>query len=272
MSTSTLKFYKNTPILPNKNFMVDHLSDYLLWYYEKLTSTNHEYFSISDFQYIKHSLNLDIKIDSDQTNLEFLLANGWNYMSIQNSDSSRVVYYFIVNKEWRAQNTIKMTLYLDTLNTFAYGTDYILSDKTKVMREHKDRFRRYYKRTEIEWGGNEIYNTTEENIEITNSRNSSNGTIFHAFISNPPFWTEVDDFTKENWRLDFNPNPSTYASDVNVSLELIDYTISELGIELIIFYSGFSAGDSVVDFYLQLYYSFVDKEPYFIRNIDYFNE
>lgn len=140
MSTSTLKFYKNTPILPNKNFMVDGIEGYLGFNYEHANQNN--YFSITDFQYIKHALNLDIKIDSEQTDLEFLLAKGWNYMSIKNSDSSRIVYYFIVNKEWRAQNTIKMTLFLDTLNTFKYEVDYTLSEKTKVLREHKDRFER----------------------------------------------------------------------------------------------------------------------------------
>ena len=135
MSHSTLNFYKNTPILPEKNFMVDNLPLYLSQY-----STDNK-FTISNFQYIKHSLNLEIKIDSAQSNLEFLLSNAWNYMSIQNSDTNaKVVYYFIVNKEWRAQETLKLTLYMDTINTFSRLSDYVLSEKTKVMREHKDRF------------------------------------------------------------------------------------------------------------------------------------
>ena len=60
MSTSTLNFYKNTPLLPNKNFMVDDIETYL---YKNHQSVSGQYFSITDFQYIKHSLNLEIKID-----------------------------------------------------------------------------------------------------------------------------------------------------------------------------------------------------------------
>lgn len=136
---STLKLYKSTKLLPDKNYIVDSLADYL----NSFTGTN--IITISDFQYIKHSLSLSVKINQNQSLLEFSNAsNDFNYMSIQNDDETYPVYYFILSKRWKAKETCELVLKMDTLNTFTLARNsFTISPRTLVDREHKNRFGLY---------------------------------------------------------------------------------------------------------------------------------
>ena len=133
---STLKLYKSTKLLSDKNYIVDSLVDYL----NSFTGTN--IITISDFQYIKHSLSMSLKINKSQSFLEFSKAsNDFNYISIQNDDETYPVYYFILNKRWKAKETCELILKMDTLNTFTLARgSFTISPRTLVDREHKDRF------------------------------------------------------------------------------------------------------------------------------------
>ena len=132
--TSTLKIYKKCQIIPERRIVVESISSYLA----TLTGTK----SISNFQYIRHALNLDIKVDLSQVTQEF--TSEYNYCSIQNGDSTKVVYYYIKKIRQVAQSTILFQLEMDVLNTFEWNKDFAVSPKTEVYREHKDR---YIKRT-----------------------------------------------------------------------------------------------------------------------------
>lgn len=133
MATSTIKLYKNTQLYPSKNFAIDSIADYLL---PKLNKT------LSEFQYIRHSLATTIKIDYSQTYLDLKDTSiYWDYCSIQNSTDSKPVYYFVVNARWKAQSTLELELKMDTINTFALGTDYSLGGRTLIKREHRDRLK-----------------------------------------------------------------------------------------------------------------------------------
>lgn len=127
--TSAVVLYKNSKILPEKNFKVDSLADYLA----TLTAV-----SVSDFQYIKHSLNLTIKVQRSQTDLDFISDNNFNYCSIKNG-TEKLIYYFIIGKRWLSKDCIALTLMLDTINSFL--SDITLSDRTKILREHKKRWK-----------------------------------------------------------------------------------------------------------------------------------
>ena len=125
--TSTITLYYAPYLIPDKNFMVDNLATYL----SEIPATEKKV--ITDFQYIKHSLELEIKIDIYQSFLEYESSNtNWNYCSIQNTNG-KVVYYFIIGKEWKGQDSVKLSLYMDTINTFKRGSDYILSNKSKIL-------------------------------------------------------------------------------------------------------------------------------------------
>ena len=130
--TSTVKIYK-TKIIPEKNFVVDDIEAYL---------ATCDVITITNFQYQKYeSANKVIKIDKNQVFQEFDTDSEYNYVSIKNSDSSKIVYYFLINKPPRAEETIRLELIMDTANTFKPGEDFTILNKTKISRQHKDRYR-----------------------------------------------------------------------------------------------------------------------------------
>ena len=193
---SQVIIYKDSKILPDRMFKVDDIAGYL----DNLSSSLK--ISISNFQYIKHSLQLSIKIDRTQLGLEYKDNSNYNYCSIKNYDSNnvgRIVYYFIVDKKWLSPDTIQLFLNMDTINTFdIYG---YLSDKTKILRQHKDRYQVY----NIYGSCSELdnfYNVQQkldqdENIigATTNEYNLTNGLIavFDPYPTNwQTLWTNLE--------------------------------------------------------------------------------
>lgn len=129
---STLYLIKNTPILIDRNFKVpsfDHIR----------RSSVGGYSIVEDFMYVKHNLDLTIKIESNQTGLEYKDENNINYIIIKNNTiEPKEVGYFVTRKRWISEKTIEFTLHCDTINSFI--DDIELSDRTKILRQHKDRF------------------------------------------------------------------------------------------------------------------------------------
>ena len=131
MSNSTINLYVGTKLSAEKNFVIEDISQYLL----QFTTV-----TINDFQYIRpQSLDLTIKINKSQAYLTPTSANDIDYCRIQNSDSTKLYFYFVTNKVWKSANTIELTLRLDVLNTYTWNSDYVVDKKTLVTREHKDR-------------------------------------------------------------------------------------------------------------------------------------
>ena len=142
---NTWKFYYNCKIIPEKNFKVDNLETYLG---TLTTDTITAETQALAPMYIKHDLNLFLKIDKTQALLNFFSnANNLNYVSIQNKDDSSPVYYFVLHKTWTAKDTVSLILLMDTVNTFtAERNNFVISNRTLVNREHKDRLKR-----EVNW-------------------------------------------------------------------------------------------------------------------------
>lgn len=132
LTTSEVNLYPISNLTPRKNFYIDDIESFLDQYEDTKTT-------LVNFQYVKHALTLTIKINWTQEALSFDLGK-YGYLSIKNSDDTKVVYYFVMNRKWLGQSTIQLELAMDTINTLRYGTDYILDDKTKINRQHKDRF------------------------------------------------------------------------------------------------------------------------------------
>ena len=128
--TSTVDLFKSCKILPNNNFKVDDIEDYL----STLDRNN-----ILHFQYIKHALHLVIKIDNSQALVNPIASNNYNYCAIQNG-TEKVYYYFITEKKQLGESTVALSLLMDTINTFTPSVDFNFDDKTKINRQHKDRF------------------------------------------------------------------------------------------------------------------------------------
>ena len=106
------------------------------------------YTTISQFQYIKHKLNIEIVVDLSQTYSQPLKQYGIKYISILNSEDTKTYYYFVDKAEWRSNHSVKFYLTMDTINTFKYGTDYSADNRTLIIREHKDRFETYTQHVE----------------------------------------------------------------------------------------------------------------------------
>lgn len=130
--TSTLYLYKDSKIIPSKNFVVDSIEEYLA----TLTTI-----TITDFQFIRTELNLEIKIDKSQDFSGSLATYNYNYLKVVQNGVS--YYYFVVKKTQVAQSTIRLELKMDTLNTYKWDTAFKVSARTQVNREHKERLFRY---------------------------------------------------------------------------------------------------------------------------------
>lgn len=125
MATSTIKLY-NVGFGIDQNAKLDSISDYL----NTLTP-----YVIENFQYVKHDLDIFIKVNLNQSQA---FQSTYNYVSIKNSDISRTYYYYIIKTEWVAQSTVRLHLSIDDLNTFS---DLLVFNKNTVIhRQHMDRF------------------------------------------------------------------------------------------------------------------------------------
>ena len=132
---ATLKLYQ-TEIENRRNMVVEFIQDYL----NGLPAENKA--EVTNFQRQKIELKLKLKIRMDQS---FVDKPIFNYLSVQNDANGRVFYYFIDKIVWVSSDAVGLECTLDTLNTFdkSLGEDNwedLLSPRTHVTREHKDRF------------------------------------------------------------------------------------------------------------------------------------
>ena len=138
MSTSTVKLYHsggtygNWELLPEKLLIVDDISAYLA------TKTA---VTLSGIQYQKLKLEMQLKLDLSQKYAAPLTSSTFKYISIQNENES-IHYYFVKKIDWASMSCVVFDLVLDVLNTFKEGTDYDFKENTRIIREHKSRFKR----------------------------------------------------------------------------------------------------------------------------------
>lgn len=139
MATSTLIFYKDTHLDDSKNFVIESIATFLSSKTKK---------TVSNFQYQRIELYKKIKLNFPQSyESKENSFNKYDYLEIQNTINNNVVsyYYFIVHVNQKSEDGIEFELKLDTLNTYSLSgtisnSSYVLSSKTLVKREHKNRF------------------------------------------------------------------------------------------------------------------------------------
>ena len=125
-----------TDITLEKNALVENIQQYLNTCPKKY---------LFDVQYFKHALETSIKLsDTDlgegvtQDVVDNLAT--YNYMAIDNTLNSKVFYYFITGTEWISEKAIKLNLRMDTINSMQDDIIGHFTNKTKIIRQHKDRF------------------------------------------------------------------------------------------------------------------------------------
>lgn len=148
MATCSVYLYKDTKLKDKKNFSIDYIDDYLSPFLIRV---------ITDYQYQRMNVFKKIKLNSDQINcsVNYLLEDSKpNYlMFLQDTVTSGGVattskyYYFIESITQISEKTIELDLKMDVLNTFNYNTkgtnntNYTLSDRSLILREHKNRWK-----------------------------------------------------------------------------------------------------------------------------------
>ena len=138
MSTSTVKLYYSGgtygqwELLPGKLIKVDSISSYL---------ATKSFLQVNTVQYQKLKLEMQLKLDLSQKYAVPLTGTTFKYLSIQNSDQS-IHYYFVKKIDWASLSCVVFDLVLDVLNTFQETTDYVFKENTRIVREHKDRFKK----------------------------------------------------------------------------------------------------------------------------------
>lgn len=150
MATSTsLKLWSNSRIVPSRNLKIDDIDLYLT---NNTTSANNLEFTNIMFMKEIQLLEFDKVIVADQLTLIDASQYSWDYATITITDNGTTKfkgYYFITKKTWSSTNSIKLHFILDTINTYECATTlpstnvrnkYTITNKSKVLREHKDRF------------------------------------------------------------------------------------------------------------------------------------
>ena len=130
MANSIIKIYQ-TELFIEKNMILDNgIQDYLdSFALNTYTNTNFQYIKIDNVQ-------LQIKVDLEQSATVEVFGN---YCSIKNSDLDKIYYFYITKTQWLSKKAILLSLQMDTLNTFK--DSFVFNEETKVLREHRDRFK-----------------------------------------------------------------------------------------------------------------------------------
>ena len=137
---------RNTEFSREKNFNVADFSTYLT---NRITAGTFKTKEITNVAYIKPEFVITIKLNLTQMNLELTPQDyNFNYLELKHYDINgfkKPFYYYITSYEWRSSSTLLLTCEMDTLNTFdvrpASNQDIVFSKRTKVVREHKDRWK-----------------------------------------------------------------------------------------------------------------------------------
>ena len=214
---STLRLIYNSPLLPERNFKLDTIDD--------IADGSDGALIINNFQYIKHSLDLTIKIDFSQYGLEFDRTKNINYLTIQNNGTetnpTKLVGYFVMNKRWLSEHTIELTLHCDTINSFLDAC--VLSDKTRIIRQHKDRYR-----IVGEQAGKEI-----KNLVATTNNDFSIDSPDEAVMAFKKYYTSP---TQIVYLFDKDKYEQQFGEDLKIAFDLLGdqaYTIDSCYIRLI---------------------------------------
>lgn len=115
-----------THLSPTRNALVDDLRTYL---YDDCTMRYHN----DKFGFLKMALDMEVVLPLGQDDV--MQHEFGNYAEIVQSD--KVWYYFITSCEWTNQNSVRVKLSIDSINTFRDDLEW--SPQTTIEREHLDR-------------------------------------------------------------------------------------------------------------------------------------
>lgn len=225
-----LTLYKSD-IVPNKNMGVENIEYYL----STLTGIHRQKYSNKEVMLLNFNLNTTLTIEYSYTGaFKFF----YNYLRVKyanegNELNPKYLYYFITKAEPMSNSSVKLYLTLDTINTYKAWEQ--LDDRTKIIREHEDRYYKY------EGEGGPYYNGTllRKVDKYNETENSSKYKVSSEDIEAPI------EYPKDNYYLlykgtdnpkdgEVNPIQAYFCSDSPMKIRkgfnkpTITYTTTEL--------------------------------------------
>ena len=170
-----LTLYKECKL--KMNDVIEKVTDYdIMTYLSTLESETIDNINLN--KHIFDDIVLEIKLNKKLKDID---VYSFNYAMIEYNDNK--YYYFIANKEWVADSTTKLLMYLDTCNTYEYRNN-IITDTSKwrranVLREHRDRFTK--DKLPIIDKMDEGFGTLPMNINKTELLNDSTGQYYLGY-------------------------------------------------------------------------------------------
>lgn len=126
MAKSKISFYL-TDIDPARNMVIEYLDSYL-------AGCSHSYDNI-DIMYVKPDLDTVV-------NMAWPQSVGWtpnNNTYAKVVTDSKTYYYFVTGTKWLSEEAVQVSLHLDTANTYWDVYKNKFTDRTHIVRQHRDR-------------------------------------------------------------------------------------------------------------------------------------
>lgn len=139
-----ITLYSGVPLDVEKNKLVEGISDFLNTF-QNVTKR---------YNYFKNDMETEIAFENnelsllnfEQSNVASVKSENYNYIKVvpiakdNVTASGSPLYYFVTGFRWTGEKVVRLSLYMDVLNTFPIGTGYTFGQKSHTVRKHQPRF------------------------------------------------------------------------------------------------------------------------------------
>lgn len=139
-----ITLYSGVPLDVEKNKLVEGISDFLNTF-QNVTKR---------YNYFKNDMETEIAFENnelsilnfEQSNVASVKSENYNYIKVvpiakdSVAASGSPLYYFVTGFRWTGEKVVRLSLYMDVLNTFPIGTGYNFGQKSHTVRKHQPRF------------------------------------------------------------------------------------------------------------------------------------
>lgn len=140
-----ITLYSDVPLDVEKNKLVEGISDFLNAYSN--VTKRYNYFKDEMETEIAFENNELFWLNFEQSNVASVKSENYNYIKVvpiakegNVTASGFPRYYFVTGFRWTGEKVVRLSLYMDVLNTFPIGTGYTFGQKSHTVRRHQPRF------------------------------------------------------------------------------------------------------------------------------------
>ena len=139
-----ITLYSGVPLDVEKNKLVEGISDFLNTFQN--VTKRYNYFKDDMETEIAFENNELSLLNFEQSNVASVKSENYNYIKVVPIAKDNVTasasprYYFVTGFRWTGEKVVRLSLYMDVLNTFPIGTGYNFGQKSHTVRKHQSRF------------------------------------------------------------------------------------------------------------------------------------